>query len=224
MNLLSPFCPTVFVPMYCYALFFGAFVSWIFAMKSQVLFSTQAVLATFLNISTSVGQKNQNCPLLGPSFPAPSDIGSTQAIRKAQEAFPQIVQNAMSAGLIDNETTSFSISVFSASDNKTLYEQHFNAPGLNGSLTAGKLDDRTVYRVGSISKLFTVYAILIKNGMHDFNQPITNYVPELANQRYSGEVESIRWEDVTVAALASHLAGIARDCKEAISPLEGEFD
>ncbi|KEF62918.1 uncharacterized protein A1O9_00892 [Exophiala aquamarina CBS 119918] len=96
-------------------------------------------------------QKSNNCPLLGPVFPAPTDPIASKAIQAAADSFPDLLKEALGAGLLDNQTTSFSINVFSA--NHTLFEYHYAAPGLNGSLAAGLLNNQTIYRVGSLSKL-----------------------------------------------------------------------
>ena len=81
------------------------------------------------------------------------------------------------------------------------------------ALTGGTLDDNTIYRVGSVTKLITAYALLVKNGMLDFHEPVLKYLPELGSTK-ANEVDKTAWDDVTVGALASHLSGIMRDCKE----------
>lgn len=93
-------------------------------------------------------------------------------------------------------------------NNESIYSYHHAAPALNGSLTAGVLNDKTIYRIGSVSKLFTVYAILAKaGGLHVFEEPVTKYVPDLAGNVGAGRTEKIVWEDVSVGALASQMGG-----------------
>ncbi|KAF2493018.1 beta-lactamase/transpeptidase-like protein, partial [Lophium mytilinum] len=152
-----------------------------------------------------------NALLRGPVFPTPSRPDSSKSVQAAREAFPKVLNEALSTGLLDNSTTSFSINVFSASDNKTLFSYHFEAPGLNGSLPSGHLNDDTIYRIGSLSKLFTVYTLLAKTGFADFNQPITKYIPELAATDTNSTLNEAQWSDITVEALASQLSGITRD-------------
>lgn len=46
--------------------------------------------------------------------------------------------------------------------------------------------------------------------------PVTAWVPELAsksNESVRDAVRQVSWEDVTIGALASHQAGLDRDCK-----------
>lgn len=180
-------------------------------MKSFPFLSNLLSLAWLAIIATA--QTDKNALLRGPVFPTPSHPDSSKAIQAAREAFPKVLDEALSTGLLDNSTTSFSINVFSASDNKTLFSYHFEAPGLNGSLPSGHLNDDTIYRIGSLSKLFTVYTLLAKTGFTDFNQPITKYIPELAAADTNSTLNEAQWSDITVEALASQLAGITRDCK-----------
>jgi CubicO group peptidase (beta-lactamase class C family) len=80
------------------------------------------------------------------------------------------------------------------------------------------VDANTIYRVGSITKLFTVLTFLVEAGDVHFNEPVTSFVPELrqAAQKIDNAlspIDHVAWEDVTLGALASHMAGIGRDCK-----------
>lgn len=81
-----------------------------------------------------------------------------------------------SFGTLDNQNTSFSVAVFSTTSNETLFEFHFAAPGLNGSLTKGKLTNDTIYRTGSLGKLMTVYTFLVDIGDVIFTDPVTKYI------------------------------------------------
>ena len=80
------------------------------------------------------------------------------------------------------------------------------------------MTEDSIYRVGSLSKLITIYLFLIEAGPRYWNYPITEFVPELAAaaEECSAEedpVDCIDWEDITLGALASNLAGVPRDCK-----------
>ena len=50
----------------------------------------------------------------------------------------------------------------------------------NSSIGTQNVDADSVYRLGSIGKLFTVYLFLIREGDVRFKDPITMYIPELA--------------------------------------------
>jgi CubicO group peptidase (beta-lactamase class C family) len=72
----------------------------------------------------------------------------------------------------------------------------------------------TVYRVGSISKLFTDLALmkLVERGEIDLEAPVTNYLPEFAPQNPFDR-------PVTLRALTSHHSGLVRE-----SPVGNYFD
>lgn len=75
--------------------------------------------------------------------------------------------------------------------------------------------DDTVYRVGSISKLLFLYTFLVEVGHDYWHRSITDFVPELVEAARSCSAESDPltcpdWDDITLGALASHLAGIGR--------------
>ena len=81
-----------------------------------------------------------------------------------------------------------------------------------------EVDGSTVYRLGSVTKIFTVLTWLAEVGDEHWFVPITNFVPELRDiqERSRGEGDAIRytdWDAVTVGALASQMSGIPRDCK-----------
>ena len=96
---------------------------------------------------------------------------------QATNAFNQIIATGNSTyGPLDNQGTSFSVSVFTLTSDEPLYEFHFEAPGLNGSYTKGKLTENTIYRTGSLGKLLTMYIWLVDIGDSIFTDPITKYV------------------------------------------------
>lgn len=61
------------------------------------------------------------------------------------------------------------------------------------------------YLVGSVSKVLSD-AVLLKSRV-DIRQPVTKLLPELGSKR-----SRIDWEDITLEALAEHLAGIPPNC------------
>ena len=89
---------------------------------------------------------------------------------------------------------------------------------LNSTAGVRKAGRDAVYRLGSLTKIFTVYTWLALDGDGKFNDPITKYVPELAaaagrHGERDDPVRYVSWEDVTVGALASQMGGIIRDCE-----------
>lgn len=77
------------------------------------------------------------------------------------------------------------------------------------------IKDDTVYRVGSISKLLFLYTFLVEAGHDYWHRPITDFVPELveAADSCSAKADPLTcpdWDEITLGALASHLAGLGR--------------
>lgn len=165
------------------------------------------------------------CPPLGPVYELPRNLSVDASIRLAAQNLTSTLDkllengNASTLGFAPN-TTSFSIGLFSAHETDYLFQYHFTASILNASSTT-KVDENTVYRIGSISKLVTVLALLLQEHKVHFDDPVTKYIPELA--RYSeqndeddddyDDIATTKWSQITVGALASHLAGIGRVCK-----------
>lgn len=168
-----------------------------------------ALLSCATSLATAI--PTEDCPNSGPAFSSDFDLTSTDAFQDAIAAMPEHIEGLLAAGQVNSNTTTFSIDVFSIATNESVYSYHHAAPALNGTLTAGKLDDESIYRIGSVSKLFTAYAILSTADIEVFEHPVTQYLPELAGNKGPGK---IIWEDVTVGALASQQAGAGgmREC------------
>ncbi|KAL0940306.1 uncharacterized protein CTRU02_203069 [Colletotrichum truncatum] len=157
-----------------------------------------------------------NCPILGPAYPALKDLRKSRVIRDTGDSFTKIIEEAVATGetewgLIGTANTSFSLSVFSADSDDYLFEYHHRGTELDGSLTGDVLNADTLYRIGSVSKLFTVYTLLIKLDPSYWSQPITNFIPELADAPTNNGARQVQWSDVTLGALMSHMGGLARN-------------
>lgn len=159
-----------------------------------------------------------NCGLLGPRFPQPSNLHETTSIRTTATSFGKILSDAIESsqspwGELDRADTSFSVGVFTTGTDDFLFEHHHVGQRLAGSLTGGSLDEDSLYRIGSVTKLLTVYTILAHLGYTHWDEPITSYIPELriADPASGHTVRHIDWSEVTLGALASHSAGIPRD-------------
>ncbi|KAJ9254981.1 hypothetical protein DTO195F2_6465 [Paecilomyces variotii] len=186
-------------------------------MKRSLLFSY--VLAT--------AEAVQYCPLLGPVFPPAVNPVTSEAFniasRNITQTLDELVQAAAnsSASSILDDTNSFTIQIYSASETNPLFEYYHTAPlTSNASSGVHTVGEDTVFRIGSGSKLWTLLLFLIADGEKHFNNPITEYIPELRKAASNAAkntteendlVDFTRWEDITVLELASHLAGLGRD-------------
>ncbi|KAJ8129483.1 hypothetical protein O1611_g4147 [Lasiodiplodia mahajangana] len=114
-------------------------------------------------------------------------------------------------------TSSISITLVSTKDDEDMpfFDFHYSSPFLNHS-TGGTdhVTKNSIYRIGSISKLFTAYTLLVGYGWESWDRPVTRYVPELRAAALSNTrqpIEDAYWDEITIGDLASQLSGIGRD-------------
>ncbi|KAE8371318.1 beta-lactamase/transpeptidase-like protein [Aspergillus bertholletiae] len=168
------------------------------------------------------------CPLLGPAFPAFTlDKNSSilaSALTNLSKTFDE--QNSKgngSHGEVFPNTTSFSLSLFSTNDGSAgaspfFFDYHYTAPSLKKSssqVTHASKD--SIYRIGGLTQIFTIWATLIEAGDIIWNESVTKYLPDLAKISENATHDAIQyvdWQDVTVGNLASHMAGLVRNCDE----------
>lgn len=162
----------------------------------------------------------QNCPILGPAYPAVIDPVSSTVLQQAKSASDEALKLALSNGALKANATSFSIRVFSSYVDGPIYEYHHTADTPNngsGLPSTRQVGPETLYRIGSIAKLVSVYAILSsKLSDRYWDEPVTKYVEELATAPSGNQndaVDKVQWSEVTLGGLASQMSGIGRDCK-----------
>ncbi|KAL1850659.1 hypothetical protein Daus18300_012870 [Diaporthe australafricana] len=170
--------------------------------------------------STAAGLYTEPCPLYGQNYPAPKGLATNKQIEAAVDSVRQqllAAQNTTTAyGPLDTDTTAFSLEFYSLDHEDAIFTHHYTPAQLLSQRTAGvdEVDSDTVYRVGSVSKLWTVYLYLLAAGDESWSEPITKFIPELDEISKTQEFDptsDVDWESITVGALASHLAGIGRD-------------
>jgi CubicO group peptidase (beta-lactamase class C family) len=161
-------------------------------------------------------QGKSTCPILGKQWPAPRNISHEPLIQAAAKNLTSKIDNLVKSNSKGWNATSFSITLFSTSEESFAYQYHRTDPlVLHGTAGVRKVTADSVYRIGSISKLLTVYLFLIQMGGHHLHTPITHFVPELlvhANASLD-DIDIIRphWQDITIADLASYLSGLPDD-------------
>ncbi|KAK3501471.1 beta-lactamase/transpeptidase-like protein [Neurospora crassa] len=159
---------------------------------------------THLALSTA----KQNCPLYGPLFPKPTNLLQNAAIQAAAKSLDEICLK-----YIDHDNTtgadhfSYAVEVFSGSEDTPLWSHYWTAPNLGvfNSTGVSRVDTHTVFRIGSITKIFTVLAFLATVGDRVWNDPVTKYLPELARlveKTPGGSMMVPDWEEVTLESLA----------------------
>ncbi|KPM43789.1 hypothetical protein AK830_g2769 [Neonectria ditissima] len=161
------------------------------------------------------------CPLIGAYYPPPTISKSSDAFSqlrsKFTDAFDDLIENGGSEdyGEIMPNTTSFSVVFFGGSnsvdDDPIFFEYHYTSPE-DQSLTNRNLTSSTKFPLGDLTTVFTVYAWLANQG-EQWEQPITRYIPELADIKGSFTVP---WEDVTIGSLAGQMSGLSRQSQACV--------
>ncbi|KAH8897987.1 beta-lactamase/transpeptidase-like protein [Thozetella sp. PMI_491] len=182
------------------------------------MFFTTYFLAALLLAAAAI-HAAPNCPPLGPVFERPTDLSRSQAIRDAVANLTSTLTARDGDNATTANTTSYSLQVFSISSERPVFEWYHTAPTVSTLNTTGvkKVDQNTVYRLGSLTKIFTIYTWLAQDGDKRFNEPITKYIPELAavaDKAKSDPLTHVAWDDVTIGSLASQLSGAVRDCNQ----------
>ncbi|KAI1407727.1 beta-lactamase/transpeptidase-like protein [Hypoxylon sp. FL1857] len=162
-----------------------------------------------------------HCPPLGPVLPAPTNPASYEPVRLAVQNITDTFRNLTA----DLDATGISIAVKSIHEADPLLELHHTPATLNPNGTSS-IDSQTIYRLGSISKIFAVFAILQQSNVK-LDDLVTQYVPELLQLKGEADevndITTVRWSEVTLGALASHMSGIASDLVADISSIPADW-
>jgi CubicO group peptidase (beta-lactamase class C family) len=152
------------------------------------------------------------CYTPGPSFPPADRILSKPHFAPLGTKLDSLIADIL--GTPDGwkiNRTSFAIQV--TTRNETFWGQFYTAPilGEYEDSSPTPVTGDTNFRIASISKTFTVYALLLENKIN-LDDPITKYIPELLDDpppdRGNGYPE---FDQITIRSLASQLSGISRE-------------
>ncbi|KAI8945953.1 beta-lactamase/transpeptidase-like protein [Xylaria longipes] len=136
-------------------------------------------LVTFQAISSHA---KKNCPIYGLSYPKPDNLFEYGGIGGAASAldslFEERIDNANNTG---SDKFSYSVEVFAASEQQPLWSHYWTAKNLATMNTTGvkKVDGDTVYRIGSLTKIFSMLTFLAEVGDSSWNEPISKFIPEI---------------------------------------------
>ncbi|KAL9577525.1 MAG: hypothetical protein Q9212_006306, partial [Teloschistes hypoglaucus] len=168
---------------------------------------------------------------LGPPYPAPRNLTNDSLISSAWKNVTSILEGYLNepshnlTGYAGLKNLTFSAGLFSIHDPsaaESFQFHHTSAEVANSTFAATKVNGNSIYRVASITKLITILAGMIQLDDADWDRPITDFVPSLAQyaQTHPGKddpVNTIQWEHVTLAALGAQIAGTPRD----VTPFDG---
>lgn len=116
-----------------------------------------------------------------------------------EEAFAERTQTLMKKSMVKG------VSLAVVNDQKTVWSTGFGWANERSEIPA---DGNTVYRFGSITKLFTATAImdLVEQGKIDLDAPIQTYIPEIKINSHAESVDTIR-----IKHLLTHHSGLPGD-------------
>jgi CubicO group peptidase (beta-lactamase class C family) len=166
----------------------------------------------------AVADAAANCAILGPAFPKPRNPSADPGVKAAVANLTAIFQGLATGNAVPATNVSWSIEVYSANEPGLIFKHYHTQSNLKTLNNSGvsEVDTNTVYRLGSLTKVFTVLTWLANDGDIKWTTPITEYVPELKEiqaQQARDEVWNIDWDEITVGALMSQMSGIPRDCE-----------
>lgn len=168
--------------------------------------------STFATLRPRSG-KLEACPLLGQPYPPPKSIASEPRWAKAAKSLDATLDQKVATA--PYKGTTFSVGIFSASDDEAFYQYHHTSAAVaNSTYGTNKVDGDSIYRIGSISKLLTVYMFLISEGDLKWSDPVAKHLPQLLKYKSESWNDiTPDWNSITVGDLAGQMAGLARDCK-----------
>lgn len=158
---------------------------------------------------------------LGPSYPAPWDLSSNISLvasswRNTSSTLQGLVSDSNPDNSFSNVT--FSLGMFSLhDDDATSLQFHYSSSEIANSPNGTKsVNADSIYRIASVTKVFTVFAGLLQLNLTDWERPLTELLPTLAQfaKKSSNEndpVNTVEWDKITPSALAAQIAGIPRD-------------
>ena len=184
------------------------------------MYSVTRLLPLLPLLCTSVVNAVNPCPILGPIWPAATGLSSDPVVSEALQNITTTIQQVIDAGNFASD--SIALQIFDANDPGALLSLFNTAADINTTLGVSEVDENTVFRIGSTSKLFTMFMLLIENGFGPMQDPVADYIPELRDAiidlfrnstNWDNGIDFTKWNEVTLGDLATHLAGIGRDCK-----------
>ncbi len=153
--------------------------------------------------------------LLQSTLAVPSAQATASAIQQrasAQAGYTQVI-SLLSAfineQMKDKDLPAVAIAL--VDDQRIVWQQGF---GYNDPKAKPAIDEQSIYRVGSVSKLFTDIAVmqLVEQGKLDLDAPVTRYIPEFRPRNPFGK-------QITLRQLMSHRSGLVRE-----TPIGSYFD
>ena len=168
--------------------------------------SLDILLSLILLILLIIPNSSASCDSPTPAFPPPDFDRHATWLQSTSNRIHNAIKSLSQQD--EYNTTSFSLEV--TSQTHSLFSIHHTAK-IRSSLRRGadQISNTTAYRIASMTKPFTVLAILQQQqgGNLSLDDPVSRYISAL-NLPQKG---SIPWKDITIRSLATQQSGIPRD-------------
>ena len=175
--------------------------------------------AGLLAVASAQDQLAANC-VLHQALPKPTGLSKSPLVQVAIEKLTAAFEAALLNDTVVTVNNSWSLEAWSVHEEKPFWTNYHAAKNLkdinqNGTTT---IDGDTVYRLGSLTKIFTVLTWLTEDGDKNWFTPITEFLPELKEIQAKTNpgkdpVRYVNWDEITIGALAGQMAGVPRDCE-----------
>ncbi|KAF4466945.1 beta-lactamase 2 [Fusarium albosuccineum] len=164
---------------------------------------------------------NGYCPPLGPVLPPPTSPSTYPTYGTAADELIAKLKELTSSF----NSSAVSIGVRSVHEATPLFEFHHSPPESDPA-GVSVVDSDTVYRLASMTKLFTVLGVLRIESI-SFEDPITKYLPELRDMNEQAPTQDaihiVDWDSITIGALAAHQSGVGADLAVDLVNLPGDW-
>ena len=163
-------------------------------------------------------------PPLPSSENYPSLNSSTLGIKEALKSVDVFLEllttrgiDLVESGLMTTPTVALSVGVIL--DQELIWDQHYGLRNISDSSTKPTKD--SIYRIGSISKIFTLLATMDARdrGILSLDDAINKYIPEFSLKALPFPKQKALPSEITFGQLCSHLGGLTRE-----SPCYGQPD
>lgn len=146
-----------------------------------------------------------------PTYPLPVDLfGSDSLVSAAWKNLTSTfdaylkhhVRNTNTLALTGVGNITFSAGLFSIHDpHAKELQYHYTSPEISYSKNGTRhVNGSSIYRIASVSKLFTVYAGLLSLTEEEWNRPLSQTSPHLAQMVVKGDEDpilNVEWDNIT---------------------------
>ena len=165
-----------------------------------------SLILLFVLIISPFSLASASCDSPTPAFPPPDFNRHGSSLQRTSSRIYDAIRSLSQQD--EYNKTSFSIEV--TSQTHTLLSMHHTAK-VRSSLRRGakEIGNTTAYRIASMTKPFTVLAVLQQQqaGNLSLDEPVSNYISALSLPQKG----SIPWKDISLRSLATQQSGIPRD-------------